>query len=236
MNIALIIAGGTGNRMHQDIPKQFLNVNDKPVIIYTLEAFQRHPNIDGIVVVCLEGWEKILTAYSKQFGITKLENIVAGGKNGQDSIRNGVMDIASRHNEQDIILIHDAIRPLVSEEIISDCIRVTEQCGNAISVIPCTAAMLKTEDNVSSTGMVPRDNLKITQTPQASTVGKLVWAHKEALNRGITASVATCTMFIELGETLYFSLGSEKNIKLTTPEDLDIFKALLATKQTSWMH
>ena len=236
MNIALIIAGGTGNRMHQDIPKQFLNVNDKPVIIYTLEAFQRHPNIDGIVVVCLEGWEKILTAYSKQFGITKLENIVPGGKNGQDSIRNGVMDIASRHNEQDIILIHDAIRPLVSEEIISDCIRVTEQCGNAISVIPCTAAMLKTEDNVSSTGMVPRDNLKITQTPQASTVGKLVWAHKEALNRGITASVATCTMFIELGETLYFSLGSEKNIKLTTPEDLDIFKALLATKQTSWMH
>lgn len=236
MNIALIIAGGTGNRMHQDIPKQFLNVNDKPVIIYTLEAFQRHPNIDGIVVVCLEGWEKILTAYSKQFGITKLENIVPGGKNGQDSIRNGVMDIASRHNEQDIILIHDAIRPLVSEEIISDCIRVTEQCGNAISVIPCTAAMLKTEDNISSTGMVPRDNLKITQTPQASTVGKLVWAHKEALNRGITASVATCTMFIELGETLYFSLGSEKNIKLTTPEDLDIFKALLATKQTSWMH
>lgn len=236
MNIALIIAGGTGNRMHQDIPKQFLNVNDKPVIIYTLEAFQRHPNIDRIVVVCLEGWEKILTAYSKQFGITKLENIVPGGKNGQDSIRNGVMDIASRHDEQDIILIHDAIRPLVSEEIISDCIRVTEQCGNAISVIPCTAAMLKTEDNISSTGMVPRDNLKITQTPQASTVGKLVWAHKEALNRGITASVATCTMFIELGETLYFSLGSEKNIKLTTPEDLDIFKALLATKQTSWMH
>lgn len=236
MNIALIIAGGTGNRMHQDIPKQFLNVNDKPVIIYTLEAFQRHPNIDGIVVVCLEGWEKILTAYSKQFGIAKLENIVPGGKNGQDSIRNGVMDIASRHDEKDIILIHDAIRPLVSEEIISDCIRVTEQCGNAISVIPCTAAMLKTEDNVSSTGMVPRDNLKITQTPQASTVGKLVWAHKEALNRGITASVATCTMFIELGETLYFSLGSEKNIKLTTPEDLDIFKALLATKQTSWMH
>ena len=236
MNIALIIAGGTGNRMHQDIPKQFLNVNDKPVIIYTLEAFQRHPNIDGIVVVCLEGWEKILTAYSKQFGITKLENIVPGGKNGQDSIRNGVMDIASRHNDEDIILIHDAIRPLVSEEIISDCIRVTEKNGNAISIIPCTAAMLKTEDNVSSTGMVPRDNLKITQTPQASTVGKLVWAHKEALNRGITASVATCTMFIELGETLYFSLGSEKNIKLTTPEDLDIFKALLATKETSWMH
>ena len=91
-NIALIIAGGSGQRMHQDIPKQFLNVYDKPVILYTLEAFQRHPNIDGIVVVCIEGWEAILSAYCRQFNITKLESIVPGGKNGQDSIRNGVYD------------------------------------------------------------------------------------------------------------------------------------------------
>lgn len=236
MNIGLIIAGGSGQRMHQDIPKQFLNVNDKPVIIYTLEAFQRHPNIDGIVVVCIDGWHEILRAYAKQFGITKLENIISGGKNGQDSIRNGVYDIASRHNEDDIILVHDAIRPMVSEEIISDCIRVARDKGNAISVVPCTAAMLRTEDGIESTGVVPRDNLKTTQTPQAASVGKLVWAHKEALRRGITASVATCTMFIELGETLYFSLGSEKNVKLTTPDDVEIFKALLIAKKASWMH
>ena len=236
MNIGLIIAGGSGQRMHQDIPKQFLNVNDKPVIIYTLEAFQRHPNIDGIVVVCIDGWHEILSAYCKQFGITKLENIVSGGKNGQDSIRNGVYDIASRHNDDDIILVHDAIRPMVSEEIISDCIRVARKKGNAISVVPCTAAMLKTEDGESSTGMIPRDNLKTTQTPQAASVGKLVWAHKEALRRGITSSVATCTMFIELGEKLYFSLGSEKNVKLTTPDDVEIFKALLISKKAEWMH
>ena len=97
-NIALIIAGGVGARMGQDIPKQFINVNDKPVIIYTLEAFQKHPQIHGIEVVCLDGWHDVLKAYAKQFGISKLENIISGGKNGQDSIRNGLYDIAKRYN------------------------------------------------------------------------------------------------------------------------------------------
>ena len=236
MNIALIIAGGAGHRMQQDIPKQFLNVYDKPVIIYTLEAFQKHPNIEGIEVVCLEGWHEILYAYCKQFNINKLENIVTGGENGQASIRNGINDIKKRHSDDDIVLIHDAIRPMVSEEIISDCIRVCSAHGNAISVIPCAEAMLRTADNCSSNAQVPRDNLKRTQTPQASSLGKLLEAHKRALEQGITNSVATCTMFIELGEILYFSLGSEKNIKLTTPEDIDIFKALLNSKRADWMH
>lgn len=234
-NIALIIAGGSGQRMQQDIPKQFLNVYDKPVIMYTLEAFQKHPNIDAIEVVCIEGWETILQAYCKQFNITKLENIVTGGKNGQDSIRNGVYDISTRHEAEDIILIHDAIRPMVSEEIISDCIRVCRKNGNAISVIPCAEAMLRTVDGESSNDQVPRDNLKRTQTPQAASIGTLVEAHKEALAKGITASVATCTMFIELGRKLYFSLGSEKNVKLTTTEDIEIFKALLDSKKAEWL-
>lgn len=236
MNIALIIAGGAGHRMQQDIPKQFLNVYDKPVIIYTLEAFQKHPNIEGIEVVCLEGWHEILYAYCKQFNINKLENIVTGGENGQASIRNGINDIKKRHSDDDIVLIHDAIRPMVSEEIISDCIRVCSAHGNAISVIPCAEAMLRTADNCSSNAQVPRDNLKRTQTPQASSLGKLLYVHKRALEQGIINSVATCTMFIELGETLYFSLGSEKNLKLTTPEDIDIFKALLNSKRSDWMH
>ena len=106
-NVAMIIAGGVGARMQQDIPKQFINVNNKPVIIYTLETFQNHPSIDAISVVCLEGWHDVLRAYAKQFGITKLENIVNGGKQGQDSIRNGIQDIASRHSDpDDIVLIH----------------------------------------------------------------------------------------------------------------------------------
>lgn len=236
-NIVLIIAGGVGARMGQDIPKQFINVYDKPVIVYTLEAFQKHPSIDVIEVVCLDGWHDVLWAYAKQFGIAKLENIVSGGKNGQDSIRNGLYDIASRHNgSDDIVLVHDAIRPMVSNDIISDNIRVCRQYGNAITVVPCTAAMLKTFDSLSTEEQVPRDNLKITQTPQAFFLQDIIAAHKEALEKGITNSVASCTMYIELGRKLYMSAGSEKNLKLTTAEDIEIFKALLNAKKDVWMH
>src|SRR5690554_1057282 len=122
MNIALIIAGGSGTRMAQDIPKQFLNVYDKPIIIYTLEAFQKHSNIDVVAVVCIEGWERILNAYAKQFSITKLKHIVPGGDCGQASIRNGLLELEKHYDKDDIVLIHDAIRPMVSQEIISDCI------------------------------------------------------------------------------------------------------------------
>lgn len=236
-NIALIIAGGVGARMNQDIPKQFINVHDKPVIVYTMEAFQKHPEIDVIEVVCLDGWHDVLKAYAKQFGIAKLENVVSGGKNGQDSIRNGLYDIAERYTDEgDIVLIHDAIRPMVSREVISDNIRVCREYGNAITVVPCTAAMLKTYDSLSTEEQVARDNLKITQTPQAFYIKDIVEAHKEALSKGITNSVASCTMYIELGRKLYMSKGSEKNLKLTTAEDIEIFKALLAAKKDEWMH
>ena len=236
-NIALIIAGGVGARMGQDIPKQFLSVYDKPVIVYTMEAFQNHPDIDAIEIVCVDDWQGALKAYAKQFGIAKLENVVSGGKNGQDSIRNGLYDIVQRHNgEDDVVLIHDAIRPMVSAEIITDNIRVCRENGNAITVVPCTAAMLKTYDALSTTEQVPRDNLKITQTPQAFFVNDIVEAHKEALAKGITNSVASCTMYIELGRKLYMSKGSEKNLKLTTTEDIEIFKALLNAKKDEWLH
>lgn len=236
-NIALIIAGGIGARMGQDIPKQFINVYDKPVIIYTMEAFQKHPGICAIEIVCLEGWHDVLRAYAKQFRITKLENIVVGGTTGQDSIRNGLYDIASRHSGEDnIVLIHDAIRPMVSAKIISDNIRICRRYGNAITVVPCTAAMLKTYDSLSTEEQVARDNLKITQTPQTFFVKDILDAHKEALSKGITNSVASCTMYIELGRKLYMSAGSEKNLKLTTAEDIEIFKALLKAKKDEWMH
>lgn len=233
----MIIAGGIGARMNQDIPKQFINVFDKPVIVYTMEAFQKHPDIDAIVVVCLDGWHDVLKAYAKQFGIAKLESVVNGGENGQDSIRNGLFDIASRHkDEDDIVLIHDAIRPMVSSEVISDNINVCRKYGNAITVVPCTAAMLKTFDSISTTEQVPRDNLKITQTPQAFFLNDILATHKEALEKGITNSVASCTLYIELGKKLYMSTGSEKNLKLTTAEDIEIFKALLSAKKDDWMH
>ena len=205
MNIGLIIAGGSGSRMHQSIPKQFLTVNEKPVIVYTLEAFQKHPEIDKIAVVCINGWENVLWAYAQQFNITKLAHVIPGGVNGQGSIRNGVFELEKHYGPEDVVLVHDAIRPMVSADIISDCIVKTRQYGNAITVIPCAEAMIETEDGVVSTGSYPRERLKRTQTPQGFHLGKLADLHRRALEAGITNSVASCTLMIELGEKVYFS-------------------------------
>ena len=235
MNIALIIAGGVGARMHQNIPKQFITVEERPVIVYTLEAFQRHSDIDAIAVVCVEGWETVLRAYAEQFNITKLKHVFPGGKNGQDSIRNGVFALEKLYSPDDIVLIHDAIRPMVSQEIISDCIVKTRQHGCAISVIPCAEAMVVSEDQETSERVFPRDNLKRTQTPQGFPIGKICDLHRRALEAGITNSVASVTLMIEMGEKVFFSAGSEKNIKLTTVEDIDIFKALLHIKRADWI-
>ena len=234
-NIGLLIAGGSGNRMYQDIPKQFITVNERPVIIYTLEVFENHPKIDAIAVVCIEGWEQVLWAYAKQFNITKLQYIIPGGKNGQDSIRNGVYELEKHFSTEDIVLIHDAIRPMVSAEIISDNIRVAQKYGNATTAIPCAEAMIQTEDGIVSVGSYPRNQLKRTQTPQSFHIGEICDLHRRALEAGITNSVASCTLKIEMGEQVYFSVGSEKNIKLTTVEDIDIFKALLISKRSDWL-
>lgn len=234
-NVALIIAGGTGARMMQDIPKQFLSVNDKPVIIYTMEAFQNHPDIDAIYVACLNGWHDILRAYAKQFNINKMVKIVNGGESGQDSIRNGVFAIAEQYKAEDLILVHDAIRPMLSSDIISDNIVKCKKYGNAITVIPCMEAMLKSEDETEATESLLRNALFRAQTPQTIYVGEAVKIHKEALEMGITNSVATCTLLLELGRKVYFAKGSELNIKITTPDDITIFKALLDTQKSSWM-
>lgn len=235
MNIALIIAGGSGQRMHQDIPKQFLTVNEKPVIVYTMEEFQRHPDVAAVAVVCLEGWDNVLEAYAKQFDITKLKHVVPGGACGQESIRNGLFELERHYSPDDIVLIHDAIRPMTSSDIISDCIATAKRYGDAITAIPCAEAMMQTEDGVVSTGSYPRDRLKRTQTPQAFRLGDICQLHRDALAAGITDSVASCTLMAEMGKPVHFSAGSEKNIKLTTVEDIDIFKALLTEKRADWL-
>ena len=234
-NIALIIAGGRGNRMGQDLPKQFLNIQDKPIIMYTCEAFQKHPLIDSIVIVCIDGWQTALQAYANQFNITKLRAIVPGGKNGQSSIYNGISAIAENGNSDDIVLVHVAIRPLVSQEIITKCIRTTEEFGSAVTCVPCAEALLETRDQETSGQVLDRDQVKRTQTPQGFSLGTLLKMHEEARRHGITDSVASCTLAVELGMTVHFCPGSEKNIKLTTVDDIDIFKALLESKQAKWL-
>lgn len=230
MVYAILTAAGRGTRMLSEVPKQFLNVYDKPIIAYTLQAFQRHPAIDGIVVACLEGWGQILRAYAAEFGITKLLDVIPGGETGQESIRNG-LDWLNAHDANDpIVLIHDGNRPMVSEDVISDCIANVRLHGSAIPVVPCNEAMLSTEDGEYAFESIPREKLFKTQTPHGFPLKALLDAHERAKQRGITGSVASCTLMLELGERVHFSKGSDKNFKITTPEDIEIFKALLAVQ------
>ena len=233
--IAIIIAGGVGARMGQDIPKQFLNVFDKPVILYTMEAFQNHSSIDSIIVVCLDGWHEILKSYAKQFNITKLVSVVSGGASGQESIKNGLLEAKRLFSTKDMVLIHDAIRPMVSSDIITDCIVKCEKYGNATAVVPCTTVVMDKTTEEYSTKVVDRDKLYLTQTPQAFILKEFLEMHNQAEKMGIHNMVASCSMYAELGKKVYYSLGEETNIKLTRPGDIQIFKALLSVKKSDWM-
>ena len=177
----------------------------------------------------------ILWAYAKQFNVTKVKKILKGGKNGQDSIRNGVYAIGEDFAANDLILVHDAIRPMLSADIISDNIVNCRRYGNAITVIPCMEAMLKSEDEHQSNESILRNSLFRAQTPQTISVKDAVALHKEALKQGVTNSVATCTLLLELGKNVYFAKGSELNIKITTMDDITIFKALLSLQKSTWM-
>lgn len=232
MNIALIIAGGSGKRMGQDIPKQFINVYDKPVLIYTLESFQKHPQIDFIEVVCIDGWHEIVLAYAKQFHIDKLKWIISGGNTGQESIRNGVFNLEDKCKDDDIIIIHDGIRPLVEEDVLSDVIVKCQQYGNAVSSMPYNEQIFLVDNEISSIKYIPRETLRRVSTPQAYKFGKLDWAYHEAFDKniGIHGSSYTNTMMVELGERIYFAAGSDKNIKLTTQDDLELFKGYLKAR------
>ncbi len=236
-NIAIIIAGGSGKRMGQDIPKQFINVYDKPVLIYTLESFEKHPQIDEIEVVCIDGWHDVLRAYAKQFNISKLKWIVSGGETGQESIRNGVFNLKEKCGDDDNIIIHDGVRPLVDESILSDVIIKCEKYGNAVSSMPYNEQIFIKEDDEKTKKYIPRETLMRVVTPQAYKFKKLYWAYEEAFRKkiGIYGSSYTNTMMVELGETLYFAVGSEKNIKLTTVDNLEMFKAYLKKENNEWV-
>ncbi len=214
--------------MKTDIPKQFLSVFDRPVISYTMEAFENDERIDGIAVVCVEGWDHLLDAIAKQYKISKYMGSCLGGDTGQHSIYNGLAFLKQRVDENDIVLIHDAIRPLVSEEIIDDCIDKIKEYGNAVSVIPCNEVILRNAEgsNETSDGTIDRSTLKRTQTPQGATLKTLLEMHEKAKREG-KAYIATADLLLGSGYVVHYSLGSEKNVKLTTQDDLDIMKALL---------
>lgn len=239
MTVAIIIAGGSGHRMGQDIPKQFLNVYDKPVLMYTLEGFQNHPDVDAIEVVCIDGWHDVVWAYAKQLGITKLRWIVSGGATGQESIRNGVENLKQHCKDDDVIIIHDGIRPLVDDTVLSDVIEKCRTYGNGVTSLPYNEQIfvVDPENPATTTQYIPRETLRRVSTPQAYRFGKLSWAYEKAFREeiGIYGSSYTNTMMVELGERLYFAAGSDKNIKLTTVDDLELFKAHLKMSKDEWI-
>jgi len=238
-NIAIIIAGGSGSRMGQDIPKQFINVYDKPVLIYTLESFQRHPLIDAIEVVCIDGWHEILWAYAHQFNISKLKWVVSGGNSGQESIRNGVFHLEGKVQDEAIVVIHDGIRPLVDAEVLTDVIKTAKRYGNGVTSLPYNEQIfiVNPDDPATTKQYIPRETLRRVSTPQAYRFDRLDAAYHEAFEKeiGIYGSSYTNTMMVELGETLHFAAGSDKNIKLTTKDDLEMFKGYLKMDKDTWL-
>jgi 4-diphosphocytidyl-2-methyl-D-erithritol synthase len=183
MNIAIIIAGGSGHRMGQDIPKQFISIYGKPVLIYTLEGFQNHPLVDAIEVVCIDGWHDALKAYARKFDIDKLKWIVPGGMTGQESIRNGVYNLEGIAAPDDVIIIHDGIRPLVDETVLTDVILKAYQYGNAVSSLPYNEQIFVVDDDISTVKYIPRETLRRVSTPQAYKFEKLDWAYHEAYEK-----------------------------------------------------
>ena len=218
--IAILTAGGTGTRTHQDLPKQFITVENKPIIIYTLEAFQQHPSIDEIYVSCLDGWSAVLEAYAKQFNITKLKRIVTGGATGQESIYNGLKAI-KQDNE--------------STDVITDNLVKQKKYGSAVTVIPTTEVVFVSKDGIESNAALNRDELWRTQTPHSYRFNELWNTHNKAIADGVSNMAASCSLMQKYGYTTYFSKGSEKNIKITTVEDIEIFKALLSAKNDDWI-
>lgn len=238
MNIALLTAGGVGNRMGQDIPKQFMCVDNKPVIIYTMQVFQKHPEVNAIAVVCLDGWQTVLQAYANQYNITKLKWIFKGADTNQGSILNGVVGLKEAGcSEDDVVLVHDGVRPLVSSKIISDNIAVCKKNGYAVTGLTCKEAIMELKNETVVDIDIPRERLVRTQTPHTYRLGYLLDVHKKANDLKIENTVASCTLVAMIGnKNQHLVEGSEKNgLKLTRPQDVEIFKAMIHSEPEAWM-
>lgn len=214
-----------------------MHVDGSPIIIHTMRCFQYHPDIDTIAVVCLKGWETVLQAYANQFCIDKLKWIFLGGRTGMESIHNGIYglkDVGCK--DEDLVLIHDSVRPLLSQDIISSNIAICKTYGFAITGIKCREAILESEEGFTTSKSIPQDKLIRTQTPQTFQLKNILNVHEEAKIKGISDSVASCTLVAEVGgRDMHIVPGSEKNIKITTVEDLEILKALMHTSRDDWI-
>ncbi len=229
MNIALIFAGGAGQRMNSKaLPKQFLKLHGKPIIIYTLEIFDNCEDIDGIVIVCLKGWENYLNGLIKKYGIIKVTDIVEGGKTGQESIYNGITKIKEKYADNDIVLVHDGVRPLITNDLIKRNIESVQKYGNAISSATVTETILLDADNDESTNrIIDRNSCKFAKAPQSFWVKDLYNAHIKAIADKKTDFTDSACLVQYYGARLHMIECSTSNIKITTPTDFYLFRAIV---------
>ena len=231
MNVAIIYAGGQGNRLHNySRPKQFLEFRGKPVVVYTIEIFQHIQEIDAIVVACLEDWIPYLRTQIEKYDQDKVVEIVPGGKRGQDSIYNGLV-YAERHFPNDtMMLIHDGVRPLAMEKTIIECIEVAKEKGNCVVCVPATETVIVKRPD-GALDIPDRDTSLMARAPQCFVLKDILEAHRKALAEGIHDFVDSCTMMHHYGHEFHTILGTMENIKITTPADYFMFRAITEARE-----
>lgn len=234
MNIAVIFAGGTGQRMNtKTVPKQFLELHGKPIIIYTLEQFENHDQIDGVVVVCLKSWIPQLKKLLRKFDIQKVRSIVPGGDSGQQSIYNGLVEAARLYPEDSVVLIHDGVRPLVDEETITANIEGVRKNGNAITVTPAIETITIDNDGDEIGNIVDRSRCQVAKAPQSFVLKDILSAHNRAREEGRYDFIDSASIMCHYGSRLYTVQGKSENIKITTPSDFYIFRAIVDARENS---
>lgn len=226
-NYVILLAGGTGKRMGAEIPKQFMEVEGKPIIVYTIENFQRNEQIEKIVVVCIKDWSDHLRELIKEYALTKVEWITDGGSTGHDSIRNGVFFLRDKVDQDDFIIVHDAVRPVLPQKAINEVLRVAHDKGNASSSVACHPPIVYTEDFESGVTDVDREHVMLTASPQAFKYSLALKYYERAERDKKHDFTFTSSLLIYYGERVYFAKGTTCNIKITKREDLALFEALI---------
>lgn len=226
-NYVILLAGGTGKRMQTDIPKQFIEVDNKPIIVYSIENFQRNPQIEKIVVVCVKDWIEQLKKIIVEYSLSKVEWMIEGGDTGHDSIRNGVFFLRDKIDLEDFIIIHDAVRPVIPQKAIDEVIRVAHERGNASSSVICHPPIVYTDNFVYGVKDIDREHVMLTASPQALKYSTALRCYMQAEQEKMHNFTFTSSLLIHCGEKVYFAKGTTNNIKITTREDLALFRALL---------
>lgn len=238
MNIGVIFAGGVGRRMHsKELPKQFLEIYNKPIIIHTIEIFEKNENIDAIVVVCVEEWIEYFKSLVCKFRLDKIKRIVPGGKTGQMSIYNGLLAAKEiSGNSETIVLIHDGVRPLISSDLLTRNIEDVNKYGTSITSGIVKETIVEIDDSGDIKLVPDREHSRVAKAPQCFYLKDILSAHKQAQKEGVTTFIDSCTMMKHYGYQLHMTDGPYENIKITTPDDFYTMRAILQAKEDAQLN